>query len=127
MNKIYYHLVCCIMLITTMAYANDGFILDSLDHAMKLSNMTNKPILLICGTDNCMACIELKSDISSLSIKHVDEYIICYIDLKKDIRLKRKLNISSIPDSRIIQDNKEIAHIIGYKKSAYEMWLEHAR
>lgn len=120
------NIVLMLLLMTSsLAYANDGFILESIKDAQSLSEKTKQPILLIFGADYCEHCVRLKQDIilGNLS-SSMDKYIICYINISKNSDLSKEYNISSIPDSRIIRSNKETSFFKGYAKNKYLLWLK---
>ncbi len=123
MVKIIY-LIFIIGVLLTAASANDGFIVDSIDVAHRLSKETGKPALIIFGADYCKFCNSLKQDIldNKLSPK-IDRYIICYADIKENPDIKERYDVSMIPDSRIFVENKEISKIKGYSKNNYIKWL----
>lgn len=109
-----------------VSLAKDSFILSSLDEAMVLSQSTNKPVLLIFGADYCRYCISLKENILNLELSpEINKYIICYIDIKIHSDLKKQYSVSTIPDSRIIIDNKQQKSIIGYNRQKYISWLKY--
>lgn len=108
-------------------YAHTEPILSSLDNAKILSKETGKPILLIFGEDYCMYCVKLKNDLLSLNLSpETDDYIVCYIDIKKHPGLKRQYGVSVIPDSRIIKDGVQIQSNKGYSVQRYRTWLKNA-
>lgn len=109
------------MLIASVSFG-EGFILDSLSEAKKLSESTRKPILLIFGSESCPHCHHLKDDILGNKIPSADQYIVCYLNINKD--LKKEYSISAIPDSRILKKDKEIATMKGYERNKYEKWLK---
>ena len=110
-------------LISCVALA-DGFILDSLTEAKKLSESTGKPILLIFGTESCPHCEFLKNDLLDNKIPSADKFIICYLGLDKNKDLKKEYSVSMIPDSRVVKKNKETSSIKGYDRTKYEKWLK---
>lgn len=120
------NIVCLFLLICSSVFA-DSFVLDSLTEAQKFSKETQKPILLIFGTDSCKFCSLLKNDLDSVLKKDVDNLIVCYLDLKSDPELKKQYNVSLIPDSRIISNGKTNSVIKGYKQQEYKRWLENAK
>lgn len=116
------------MLMFITASANDSFILSSLDEGIKLSKEVNRPLLVIFGSDNCQFCTALKNDILNLKLSpDIDNYIICYIDIKEYPELKTKYNISMIPDSRIIINDEQKSSVKGYAKQNYLKWLNNDR
>ena len=120
MIKIIY-LIFFIGVIATIASANDKFILSSIEEANSLASKTKQPLLLIFGSESCTYCKLLKQDISSGKLDgSIDRYIVCYIDVNENNNLKDIYNISIIPDSRIIKDNKQVEKIIGYSRTSYE-------
>jgi thioredoxin-related protein len=115
-------------LMLAVASANDSFVLTSFKDAKFLSESTEKPILLIFGTNSCKFCTELKSAIFVEPLKSAtDKYIICYLDLDENPELKQEYDISIIPDSRIIKNNKQISGIKGYTASNYLKWLNNVK
>lgn len=124
--RILINVICLLLLFCSSVFA-DTFILNSLPEARRLSKETQKSILLIFGADSCNFCLLLKDDLESVLKKDIDNFIICYIDLKSNPELKRQYDITSIPDSRIIFDDKTISSIKGYRKNDYKKWLENAK
>jgi thioredoxin-related protein len=119
MVKIIYLLFFLAVLVTVVS-ANDSFILDSIDETQRLSHLTNKPALIIFGSDSCRFCNNLKQDILTKKLSPtIDRYIICYIDIDKNPDLKTKYSVSMIPDSRIFVNNKQTSIIKGYSKDTY--------
>lgn len=120
------NVVCLFLLFCGNVFA-DTFILNSLAEAQTLSKETQKPILLIFGADSCDFCSLLKNDLNSVLKKDVDNFIVCYLDLKSNPELKRQYNVTLIPDSRIISNEKTNTVIKGYKQKDYKKWLENAK
>lgn len=110
--------LCLLIISPSIGYSQ--IVLDSLEEAEKLSLSVNKPILLILGADYCEYCKNLKDNIIYLPI---DNYIICYIDITKTSNDDFK-NLKSIPESRIIMNQKIISKNIGYNKTKYSLWLK---
>ena len=122
------YLLFFIAISITVASANDNFILNSIEETKRLSKLTNKPALIIFGADYCKFCTELKSAIFVEPLKSAtDKYIICYLDLDENPELKQEYDISIIPDSRIIKNNKQISGIKGYTASNYLKWLNNVK
>lgn len=122
MNKIC--LTIFLFLFSINIYA-DGFILSSIVEAEKLSKQTKQPILIIFGDENCEFCKALLSDISVNKLNpEIDKYIICYIDINENKDYKNKYNISMIPDSRIMQDKRQVSKMVGYTKEKYKNWIK---
>lgn len=114
--------IIAVLLMCSTSYG--GFILDSLDEAKQLSKSTQQPILVIFGSENCSFCTQLKNDISNGQLTTaLDPYIICYLDINKDVKLKADYEINIIPDSRIIHKNTQKTKIVGYNKKNYIKWL----
>lgn len=108
--------------------AKEGFILNSIDEAKILSRTTERPILLIFGAEYCSYCVSLKQNILNLNLSpEIDQYIICYIDIKIHTDLKKQYSVSTIPDSRIIINNQETKSVIGYNQKKYRNWLKDDR
>lgn len=119
------YLLFFIAILVTFASANDSFILNSIEETKRLSKLTNKPALIIFGADYCKFCNSLKEDILNNELSPiVDNYIICYIDIKSSPELKKEYHISMIPDSRILLNNQELSRKKGYSKESYKLWLE---
>ena len=123
-NKIMYLMFIVCILLTALS-ANDGFILDSIDAAHRLSRQTGKPTLVIFGADYCKFCNALKQDILDNNLSpNIDRYIICYVDIKQNPELKERYGVSKIPDSRIFIENEEVSKMAGYFKNNYIKWLD---
>lgn len=105
----------------------EGFIIDSLQEAQKISESTNKPILVIFGTESCTYCGYLKRDILHNKLPETDEYIICSINIDKNENLQKEYKVSAIPDSRIFRRFKETGSIKGYDRPKYIKWLTDAK
>lgn len=117
-----------VLFLMSFANANEGFILNSLEEAQKLSQQTEQPILLIFGSDDCRFCNQLKIDIISNKLSPaINRYIVCYIDIKHSPELKNTYNISVIPDSLILIKQTEKFRNKGYLKDSYIKWLNNAR
>jgi thioredoxin-related protein len=114
------------LFISTAANATEGFIIDSLEEAQRLSDSTGKSVLLILGAESCFHCERLKTDILTDQIPDSDRYIICYLGLDENPDLKKKYSVSMIPDSRILKKNKTITTIKGYDRTKYSKWLKNA-
>lgn len=119
------YLLFFIAILVTFASANDSFILNSIEETKRLSKLTNKPALIIFGADYCKFCNSLKEDILNNKLgPDINNYIMCYVDVKENPDLKIKYNVSMIPDSRMFIDNKEISRIKGYNIENYKKWLK---
>jgi thioredoxin-related protein len=106
------------------SFASD-FIVKSLPEAQQIATQTKQPILLILGSPTCVFCEKLKNDLSEPELQqHTDRYIICYVDLLNQPDYKDSYKVTSIPDSRIIKNNKQISRAQGYKKVDYINWLK---
>lgn len=116
-------MLAVIVISSTNLYA-ESFILDSLSEANKLSKSTNKPVLVIFGSDSCAFCVLLKKSIESDLKNDIDGYIICYLDLGKNPELKTEYQISLIPDSRIVKDDTTISVKKGFNLREYKNWLK---
>lgn len=105
-------------------YSQD-FILESMREAEILSESTQQPILVIFGSEDCVYCQQLKDDILKGTFsEQMSAYIICYIDIDNHIEYKRIYRVKTIPDSRIIYNNKEKSRTIGYSKKKFSEWLD---
>ena len=105
----------------------DTFILSSVKEAQTLSEATEKPILSIFGAESCRFCSILKNDLGHALKKDVDNFIVCYIDIKSEPALKEQLKITSVPNSRIIEGGKVKSSMVGYKQDDYKKWLQNAK
>jgi thioredoxin-related protein len=122
------YLIFVFLLTINTALSRDGFILDSFTEAKTLSKKTKRPVLLIFGADYCNYCSLLKTDILSNKLSpEVDNYIVCYIDLKEMPNFKNDYGVSIIPDSRIIVDDMEISSTKGYGNRKYRSWLQNVK
>jgi|LakMenEpi03Aug12_release.lakeMendotaPanAssembly.Ray.scaffolds.fasta_scaffold557216_2 thioredoxin-related protein len=81
----------------------------------------DKKILVVFGADWCKYCHELKRD---LNLMHLDNYIVCVVDVDVKPDLKKKYSCNMLPCSVILLNKKEISRKSGYKKQDYGGWLE---
>jgi thioredoxin-related protein len=121
MKSILLSTVYVLLFICGLVLANDNFILNSLDDAIRISETTQQPVLLIFGSESCKFCNKLKEDLTNSELKdYTDRYIICYIDVHDNITLKNKYEVRAIPDTRIIKNKVQITKIVGYNKETYK-------
>lgn len=113
------------LLLLTQSYASQPIFTDSYENAIKIvQSEHNRDLLFIFGAEWCQHCNALKNEINSGSLDHLlDNKVVCYIDIEKNVDLKKKYKVSSLPDSRIIKPNKTIFKLTGYSKKEYEKWL----
>lgn len=122
--KIIYSIIIYSLLLISNSYAENAFMIHSLEEAMTLSKTTGMDVLVISGAEWCGHCKELKNDIkNNILEKQLTKYIICYIDIEKNNTIKNEFGIKSVPDSRIFVNQKEKDKIIGYNKTKYKQWL----
>lgn len=108
-----------------MNISKANYIVDSLPEAQQISSQTQQPILVIFGSDSCVFCKKLKTDIDNQALlEHIDPYIVCYVDLQEYPEYKDKYKITIIPDSRVLKNNKTISKAQGYSKDKYIAWLK---
>lgn len=113
--------------LSTLIYANEGFILSSIEETLQLSEETGKTPLIIFGSDDCRYCLKLKKDLLDNKIPEMDRYIICYVNIKTNPEYKKEYKISLIPDSKILV-NKEVKYsMTGYSLENYKKWLKNAK
>jgi thioredoxin-related protein len=116
------------VIFSSVCLSNDGFILDSIAEAEKLSVSTGQPILLIFGADYCSNCITLKKDILNKKVgASINRFIICYIDLEKKQDYKQKHQITMMPDSRILINSKTVSRMQGYSRHDFIKWIENVK
>lgn len=119
-NLILSPIVAALMLFTTTG----NFMLDSLSEANELSKNTNKPVLLIFGSEQCIFCDKLKENILNNNLSEsIDAYIVCYIDIDQNKEMSNEYNIQSIPDSRVLKNGLQKAKLIGFQLNNYKNWL----
>lgn len=117
-----------IVLSFSVCLSNDSFIISSLAEAEKLSQSTGQPLLLIFGADYCVYCNKLKTDILKKEVgPSIDSFIVCYIDLENNPAYRKKYNLSTIPDSRIIVNGKQVSRMQGYSRSDFSKWIENVK
>jgi thioredoxin-related protein len=108
-----------------MNISKANYIVDSLPEAQQISSQTQQPILVIFGSDSCVFCDKLKTDINNQTlIEYIDPYIVCYVDLNEYPQYKGEYKITIIPDSRILSNNKMVSKAQGYSKDKYIDWLK---
>jgi thioredoxin-related protein len=114
-------LILLLTLFSGSVYAENKFVLNSLQDAIFISEKTKQPILLVFGSENCSFCSQLKYDIDNDKelFAAIDNYIVCYVDIDKNKELKDKYEVKPIPDCRIIKNKLQINKIIGYSKKTF--------
>jgi thioredoxin-related protein len=107
---------------------SQNFILNSLEESVAISEQIDKPVLLILGNESCSFCKKIQKDIfeDKELIQSIDKFIICYIDIDKNPKYKTEYNITIIPHSIILHNNKIISQLKGYEKQKYLRWLQSA-
>jgi thioredoxin-like negative regulator of GroEL len=116
-------LVIIIGLLCSASYA-ESYVVQDLETAIMLSQDTKMPILLVFGADWCEHCKILKDDLTKGEYgKELDKYIVCYLNVDEHKKYKAMYNVKALPDSRILVDQKETKHIVGYNKKKYKEWL----
>lgn len=117
-------LLLYLLLGMSILYSNS--IVKDFEDAIALSESSKMPVLVVFSAEWCKYCSLLKKDIDNGEYsKELDKYIVCFVDVDKRADLKKEYRVSTIPDSRIIKDQKEQKQIIGYDKTKYKKWLQH--
>ncbi len=101
---------------------------ESYEEALKMAKEQNKKIFLFFSTETCHWCVKMKENtLSDDDIKSIlSEYVVYYADASKEIELRRKYNVSGIPNYFIVDKNEKIVkHGIGYKgEESFKGWIE---
>lgn len=125
MNKLYIAILFVLFSVSS-AFSAPSLVL-SIDDGLDLSEKTGMPLLVIFGSENCVYCGKLKSDINQdIFDDSLDSMIVCYIDIGSEKSIQKKYSIKSIPDSRIFEHGKEVSKNIGYNRTKYQEWLNNA-
>jgi thioredoxin-related protein len=116
----------CFGVISSFVFAGsnkDFLVTENLHAAFKVSEETQKPILLIFSADWCKYCQFLKDNLPEL--QDVDNFVVCIIDSDKEKTLYRQMNIRNLPTSIILDSNNfnEQNRKVGYIRQDYENWL----
>lgn len=94
--------------------------------ALAMAKISNKPIFLYFGGENCHWCTKMKTTFNDTQVKEqLNNYIVLMIDKSKNNDLAKKFNVSGIPCYLIIQSDETIsAKDSGYKTpSDFSNWL----
>ena len=111
------------LLLPNYIYADSAIFFDSLPDAVALSENINKPVLVIFGHQNCLACSTMKIDLDQ-NPTLLDNLIICYIDMEVNKELAQEYRVRAIPDYFILQNNIEIKRRVGYKNiRSFKKWI----
>lgn len=86
---------------------------SNIEDAIVLQQNTDIDLILIFTADWCRFCDKLKNDIVSDELMLSDK-IVCYIDIDKSRKIAKQYGVKTIPDSRLIKNQKEIKKVIGY-------------
>jgi thioredoxin-related protein len=93
--------------------------------AEKLAKQYKRNIILIFSADWCDYCKELKKVIDNKSIKNLQDYIICLINIEKNQDLVKQYEVKRLPTSILLNDTlKEWSRKVGYQTEEYELWLK---
>jgi thiol:disulfide interchange protein len=99
-----------------------------LDEAKEASKQLNKDILILFETSWCSACKRFKAE--SFSDNKIEEemnkYVVCLLDIDKDLDIAKKFNIKSFPCYLIIDSEDHIKKRgSGYKSTnMFFNWLK---
>lgn len=108
-----------------LSFADQAIFVKSYDEAIVLSETSNKRILVIFSSDNCVYCSALKDKIDSGDWNNLlEDKIVCYVDTVKYNNLASYRNVKMIPDSMIIYNDIVESRIKGYSQMEYRRWLK---
>lgn len=121
-------LILLLCVIGDRAYGENPYFVDNLGDAIALSESSNKPILVVFGAEWCKYCKILIDDLNDEdSIRVLNDFIICSIDIDKDKAISQDFKVRNLPDSRILNNKIEIAAYVGYNgKKKYLTWVRNA-
>lgn len=85
----------------------------SINEAITESNDRKKPVLAIFTAKWCGHCRILKNEISD-NKNNFENYIVCYIDYDTNKDLAKKYNVSTIPNSIILDQSIEKKRKVGF-------------
>lgn len=100
-----------------------NIIYDDYKSSVELSKKQGKKLVLIFSADWCVYCNDLKLNLES--IKKIQNFIVCIIDIDKDKETPSKFKIKNLPTSVVLDSqDKELARFVGYRKNKYEIWID---
>lgn len=100
---------------------------DNYNEVLKLSEKSNKNIILMFTGESCSWCKKQKEVFSNKEVsKKLEEYILCYVNVSKNKSLSKKHNVSSIPKCVMINKNEKVLkESNGYKnEKEFLNWLK---
>jgi len=95
--------------------------------ALRASEVSKKPVLLIFHTENCRWCHKMKRDVlSDPDVKKLlDGYIVYYVDVSKEQEVVTKYGVRAVPAYVVINHEEKVEKSAKYKnKRAFISWLE---
>ena len=99
-----------------------NIIYDDYRQSLDLSKIHKRKLIVVFSADWCVYCQDLKKDLKSL--KGLDKFIICIIDVDKDKQIPSKFKIKNLPTSvGLNSEEKELSRLVGYRKNKYEAWI----
>lgn len=114
-----------VLCLSSSAHADPVVFVDSYTKAVELSEKSDKVILAIFSSENCIYCSSLKNKIDSGDWDHLLEHkIVCYINTASEKELTIKNEVRMIPDSILIYRESSISRIKGYSPLEYRRWLK---
>ena len=101
---------------------------QSYEEALKMAKEQDKTVFLFFSTESCGWCVKMKQNtLSDDDVKKIlSDYIIYYADASKEVELRRKYDVSGVPNYFIIDKNEKIIKEgIGYKgEESFKKWIE---
>ena len=125
MKNIYIAILVFLSLLQPSFAADPAVFVKSYNDAVSLSKTSNKRLLAIFVSDNCVYCSTLKNKIASGDLDSLlEDKIICYVNTVDNAELTSSMNVKMIPDSIIIYDDKIESRNKGYSRLEYKRWLK---
>jgi len=125
MKNIYIAILVFLSLLQPSFAADPAVFVESYNDAVSLSKTSNKRLLAIFVSDNCVYCSTLKNKIASGDLDSLlEDKIICYVNTVDNAELTSSMNVKMIPDSIIIYDDKIESRNKGYSRLEYKRWLK---
>lgn len=122
MKYIFFLILSTCLIVTS--FAQEPTLITDINVAKVAAEKTDTKLLLVFTADWCKICSYLESDITKDS-EILNKYTVCYIDYDSNKNLVRKYNISAVPTSVLVDEDR--GTFSSYKGRgpllSYKKWL----